>query len=265
MMTIRVVRAMRRGCGDLVPGGFYAQASTSRQGTLKAWTWTLGTMIDHPDALNLMLKPPPRAQLIINVPASLATGCIVSEPTRAPEESDYPGLQHVPRMGLIDHVGSAHYTPMGFVHEIERLGVSRRITLDIARAIEPWLPIPILFTHSRLPLLREEDVPVAESLAWQGLIPPPRSHYGPSFELDPRSTIPHWAIQVIRWVSGEPIDMWPDRATFREDCIDWQWTEQAFGMSWITNVVYVLRRDDPPGLPRELASIGIETIQVADG
>lgn len=264
----REMLVRRRGCGSLVPGGFYAQSEPSSRGSLRAWTWTLGTMIDASGAHNVLLSPPRRGQMIINLPATLASGRLVISPTEHEHEREYPGLRNVPRAGLIDHVGSAYYTAWSFANEIMRAGVSRRVTSDMARLIAPYVPMPILFTHHDIPLPDEGMAADMEAAAWDENVPDDLVRL-PSFALPTwgtRNAQPqHWGERVLRWIAQARDGRDSSLPPYAPD--QWQTVpmmEQAFGLSWVCSVVYVSKGDEEVRFIDDLYAAGIEPVRVTE-
>lgn len=152
----------RRGCGHLVPGGYYLSSvgCDSRMGSLQAVTFPFGDSLK--DIVFCKGVVPSRGMLLID-PAATFTLQSITTPTKLlalqGDEADlYHSLrERVLEVGLIDHVGRRHYTSAEFTSELYDRMPNRRVHPDVARKIAPMLPLPVIFTHSQIPVFRSSD------------------------------------------------------------------------------------------------------------
>jgi len=153
-----------RGCGSKKPNSFYAEGGAfSESGTLYPWTWLLGDGLEQ----NIFMSLPPRQIQLLNPILTIlfqnympANGPGVPIPPH--QDWEYEHLQQATTTpGVGDHVGSQHYTAMGFAAETEQLGASRRISSKVAKAlamaINQFGPMPAMFTHKDIPSFRNEN------------------------------------------------------------------------------------------------------------
>lgn len=264
---MRSVSNPTRGCGHLVPGGCYLGGAFSPNGTLAAWSWLLGQHLTH--AFNLFATVPARQLQIINLPYTLGTGRPVYDPDATPEmivpDEVKARLLKLPKLALLDHVGTAHYSAYKFADECERLGPSRRVPRAIAAQIAPHLPIPIIFTHSILPVVDAENVPQLTAWAneinwvWTKIERPERE-----YSTDPTFYHPKWG---MRWNSDIGNDHWLPPVLKAWETNDAPeplqraiTAEQIFGASWITRATYVTRGDESQEDLAELEEAGIQPV-----
>ncbi len=151
-----------RGCGTLVPGGFYLQNSSSPIGTLSPITWVLGNGVAgdcHP-----FIEIPPRGAMEFNPAATL----LFNEFCETRPEIDVDDLipyedmaKRTGHIGIADHVGAEHYTAHAFVSELRELGMSRHVSPDFAFMVNKWVrkqgAVPVFFTHPQIPVFRSVD------------------------------------------------------------------------------------------------------------
>lgn len=267
--NLRIVNDDERGCGDMQDEGFYAHGALGSSGILKAWTWCLGQHIFGGE--NFTFKAPARQMQVINLPASLYFREVITDPEVAIPDHDHP-LARIPRMALLDHIGSEYYTPDSFAEEVQSRGPNRRITEDIAKAIAGATPIPILFTHSGMPLV---DVDYREDLLkWAddwGHKVTPRNFEPTPYQEDFGLTIgsysgnDHWLHAVLGKMhqagNGKevPLRKIMGGALLKNTSV----VEQTLGISWITSAIYVAPPEADPGKLDELASTGIEPVRRA--
>ncbi len=123
-----------RGCGNLVPGGYYLSAVDcfAAAGALQAVTFPFGDGLS--DVVSCAGSVPSRGMLLINPAATFATQFLVR--AEAPPDSSelYTRLTNqVMAEGLVDHVGSRHYTAASFAIELAERMPNRRVHPDLAR------------------------------------------------------------------------------------------------------------------------------------
>lgn len=265
---MRSIDNARRGCGHLVKGGFYARGDRfTRTGALASWTWALGDMVDV--GHNLLLEAPPRTQTLINLPASLARGEVVTNMEPTAEMALWPALQSLPTVAVLDHVGR-DYTPYSFAMECQARGPNRRITADAARIIATLAPVPVIFTHAWMPLpdegLAVQWYDTAIGLNYGNPNRPAR--LGPVFDdpnwgvrsIDGRGA-DHWSIPVLHMLSdmaeGRPK---PLSAFLQPPASSTYLAEQAFGISWFTGSIYVTQGTETPDELQAIRMSGIEPV-----
>lgn len=252
-----------RGCGKLVAGGTYLRgAPMSRKGTYCPLVWVLGTHVLN-GSPNMLKTVPPRGQYLFDPELSFERGLVLMSDEAAVirrdlgfKDSTQPQIAALGKVGILDHVGSSHYTPWSFATELSKYGPSRKVDPDFAALIAPYLPLKIFFTHSDLPFFTSPSH--RESFLRQIMEAPEASirrwSYGPTWE-DPtwswrvkfdRDEMPimnfgetHYMGQVLRFLSTTS-DRWD---TYRHEAI--------FCGSWIMDAVYVCKpgeQDAPPAL-----------------
>lgn len=277
-----------RGCGTKKEGGFYAEGTTSPNGALSLWTWILGTCTEA--GLNCFVSPPARKVVQGNLAASLVMGEFVSNDVpferRIGSEKNYLGKQYATLkrqaapVALFDHVGSKFYTPHEFMKEVRELGPSRRITPQVAEEIAKMTPIPVVFTHSDIPLFRDEAERDAVVELAAGLL----SEYDQDqVRYLPTWMSPEWGLyssckdrgddHYLRQILGllsrlkrqprliDTSEAWAALAAVMGRA---NFQEQPFGATWITKITYVKRRDDPADIADKMAKKGIQTLILSD-
>jgi hypothetical protein len=261
-----------RGCGHKKPGGFYAEGGTmSVGGALSAFVWVLGSSLAH--GKNISTRIPPRQMKIGSAYGALLEGEFID--WVVPYEPHYKDTQRLanlkkrlPSYAIFDHVGSKHYTAFSFAEECTQYGPSRRITPDIAKMLlrgpehEPgcMLPIPIFFTHSKIPLFanekqRQEAIDLAQSIL-DGYDPAKKWHGATWDNPDwgmyskfPNRGYDHYLIPILgiidhlenNWLKIRNSPLWQDAKAFFDKLT---YTEMVFGASWINQVSYVLPKGD---------------------
>ncbi len=263
-MELRTVPNPQRGCGRLKEGGFYARGDSAPGGTLGAWSWTLGEHVIG--GRNLTISVPARQMTVIRLSATLHTRRLMTEAVMLPDDSP---LTKLPPFAVIDHVGSEFYTPYSFARECVECGPSRRIPANVAKAIAPYTPIPIVFTHSWLPIT--DAGTVNDLLAWADprLIGDDNLHFSPTYER-PSWGIrkgdyyggDHWIIPVLRRMheaSGEQ-EVHLTKLMPTEIVEQTLTAEQIFGISWLTRVIRVVTGEEDDAELENLLKSGIEPV-----
>jgi hypothetical protein len=273
-----------RGCGTKANDACYAEGGGfSAQGTLRPWTWLLGDgLVD-----NIYLKVPPRQIVVINPVATITLRSLIGSawPFEIPEKQQalFNRLSEATKnVGVADHVGTKYYSPFSFATECIDLGPSRRISKDMAKELAEvvWKhgPIPMLFTHSRMPVFRhEENRARAFSLVKECYENDDEENWDQFDYLEPTWLHKNWGMYGENW-AGHQHRTLPilttlsimDRAWKKvSDSESWnrfkmfftnkdyvQFIEQPFGMSWLCKVSYTLDENgqadpemvDVPGL-----------------
>jgi hypothetical protein len=240
---MRTIQNPERGCGRLRAGGYYAQGGASPYGTLID-AWCLATCIEGRH--NVFVKPINNRQLeLIDLPATLMAGEIRLPSDPAATGVLYPALKNLPRLALLDHVGSKFYTPYEFAQEVFTHGPSRRIPEQVAAQIAQYTPMPIVFTHSDIPLFKDDG------------------HYDENHDIACSWQNPKWGLYV-GMESGA--DHWViDRLLIESQVSQFESPhhEQIFFISWINRIVYVTNEDDDQDKIERLKEKGIEPVIAA--
>jgi len=265
-MQLRTISNPPRGCGRAKEGGFYARGDVGPGGTLSAWSWVLGEHLIG--KFNYTISVPARQMQMIHLPATLITGKMMTTPV---DLSDFPHLRNLPPICLLDHVGSAFYTPYSFYSECVQHGPSRRIPENIAKVLAGHTPIPIMFTHDWLPVVDHERIDAL--LAWSqnkrdrlSFDPTPLdADWGITVESNYRGR-DHWIIPIIRQMheasNGEQCHL--TKIMPPELVNDTLIAEQVYGISWITSVVYVAKDGDTDEQLEAMMSLGIEPVRPSE-
>lgn len=288
-----------RLCGTKRPG-FYVEADMGATGSLAAITWLLGTHVAG--STNCLTAIPARAMVAGNLPASLIEGEFVSADVPYLQGLHVQGAQSAEALAkrmaydkisqaaapvaLFDHVGSNNYTPHEFASELAEYGPSRRVpktlALQVAQAVNAQGALPIVFTHSDLPMFGDlETRDRAMALAAQAV-------YG----YDPEAvyTVATWhrdgwgmyashvdrgrdhylvailgAMARIRrqpsLASGITAQTWQPLA---EALAQVPTAEAPFCASWITKVTHVTDGPPAPQVAEEMAQRGIDILDLSE-
>jgi len=264
-MQLRTLPDTERGCGTLKEGGFYCRGDRSPNGTLQAWVWALGQHIIG--GQNYTVTVPARQMQVINLPQTLLRMRLVSdvkEPRGDIRWTD--NFERLPVVAVIDHIGADNYTPWSFAQECRDMGPSRRIPENVAKVIAQHCPMPILFTHSDMPLVDERvldevsrwaDVPAGAAFE-----PAP---FAPRWGLnrnDYRGD-DHWIIPVLEQLhrskatANNLIKHLP--APVAENIL---FAEQLLGISWITRCVYIAPEGESEERLQDIFNSGIEPVRL---
>jgi len=271
-----------RGCGTKVNDACYAEGEMSLHGMLARWTWLLGDGLTE----NIYLKVPPRQIVMINPVATIAFRSIIGHewPFEIHEDAQplYNRLSEASKnVGVADHVGTKYYSPFSFATECIDLGPSRRISKDMAKELAEivWKngPIPMLFTHSRMPVFRHEENRMRainlvkecyedEEDKWDRFdyLEPTWLHknwgmYGENWAGHTHCILPiltTLSIMDQAWKKVSDSEAWNRFKMFFTNKDYVQFIEQPFGMSWLCKVSYTLDENgqadpemvDVPGL-----------------
>lgn len=249
-----------RGCGTLVKGGTYAQGRHGKGGTLEDWTWCLGEGVIG--GRNLNLSAPARQMGLIRLPETLFNRYVSSEPL--PFTTDVLG--RLPEFALLDHIGASFYTPWSFANEVKRLGPSRRVPEAMAATIARHLPIPILFTHSWMPVVdgRHQDA----LLQWAGGVG--------SWDVSMTHEHPEWGIYASDRNHGDGHWLVPVLNALHRQCEGYKLVgnlpaelaentlldEATLGISWINSVIYVSDGTEDDATLESMLERGIEPVRI---
>lgn len=262
-MNLGTVANPPRGCGRLKEGGFYARGDVGSGGTLRSWSWVLGEHVIG--GFNYAISAPPRSMQLVHFPATLVSGKLMTDPV---DLSEFPHLRNLPSVALLDHVGSAFYTPFSFYKECAAHGPSRRIPEDIAKVIAKHCPLPILFTHDWLPIA--DKVIVEPLLQWAGANPEYKVYDPTPFDADWGITVretyngrDHWAISLMQKMDevGKGKQRHLSKIMSAELLNDTLIAEQVYGVSWITRCVYIAKDGDTDETLEAMFSLGIEPVR----
>jgi len=273
----------KRGCGTKKYDACYAEADIfSEDGMLQPWTWLLGDGIKD----NMYIQVPPRQVILINPVATITLKSLIGKdwPFEIPEESEplYKRLSYVTKAtGIADHVGDKFYSAFSFMAETLEYGPSRRISKDMAKELATIIwnegPIPMLFTHNRIPVLRHEEDRVRLMSLVSDCFEEGKIDWEKSNWLIPTWWHKDWGMYRDNWVGNShyliPVlgcvdiiekswktvrneEPWQRLKDFMRDTEHIAFTEQPFGLSWLCKVTYTLDVDgladatmlDVPGL-----------------
>lgn len=272
-----------RGCGTKANDACYAEGGEfSAQGTLMPWTWLLGDGLTE----NIYLEVPPRQIVTINPVATITLRSLIGGawPFEIPEKQRalFNRLSEATKnVGVADHVGTKYYSPFSFATECIDLGPSRRISKDMAKELAEAIwehgPIPMLFTHSRMPVFRHEENRVRAMNLVKECYEKEWDNWDQFNYIEPTWLHENWGMYGDNWL-GQQHYILPILTTISimdqawrkvSDSESWkrfkmfftnkdyvQFIEQPFGMSWLCKVSYTLDENgqadpemvDVPGL-----------------
>lgn len=274
MMTATLFVNPTRGCGTKKADAFYAGAGMGSGGALSAWTWVLGNGVEP-----VSVRIPPRQPIVIDLVATLLEQeLVVASDNYDRNSQEYRELRkRVPQTGLGDHVGASFYDPISFATETQLYGPSRRVSRRNAELIAILLrdlgPLPIMFTHSQIPVFSSDG---AAEIFIHEMLNDVRPDRIPTWEyekwtcyamVDGRdSGSSHYLRQVldILHLMGRPsftlehrekLSLYLDQVTF---------IEQPFGVSWITQISYTLPADGKLTDPSILEIPGIDILDLRE-
>lgn len=268
-----LMSAAERECGMPKEGGFYLQAAPpSNRGRLLSWSWLLDAGIIQKTDETFMITAPPRSMVSVNLVGTIGRHRKSSEPLH---DDDWSALETTSpdgaanlhaiqarfgklRMALLDHVGEM-YSPISFANEIEKQGPSRRVPEAFAADIARHLPLPIIFTHNKVPLVDEsvQDDMLAMSQDfsvpyWHGMSYRQRDWGIASGRWGGHS---HWLVPIMRALDKNKQDLLQTfGAGIAENAL---FIERPFGISWMTMATYVARPNDSADRLVDIANHGI--------
>lgn len=255
-----------RKCGRKKPDSFYIEGSLVPGGSLHAWTWLLGNGVD--DILPVEL--PPRQMSLINPRACIASGeKVLADDEFVPIDTAdgelYIQLENsIKNVGIGDHVGKNNYSAYSFAKETAELGASRRVNRDIAelyaRLIAQFGAVPIIFSHSRVPVFADKRhfkgvFGFCKTLwhhigerSWHGNACwrlPEWGMYARHDQYDGRNSAMTLILATVdaldnNWNAHRAFPLWQEA---KEKFDNLMYQEQLFGGSWITQVTYTLPDD----------------------
>lgn len=278
----------KRGCGTKKHDSFYAEADVGQGGHLASWCWLLGDGLVGGDILPMRI--PPRGQVIINPAATLTLrDLFVADGPFQPLTSDQAEVythykNRTKHIGVGDHVGSEHYSAFSFAKETAYYGPSRKMAPDMAKIMAHIIyqagPVPILFSHARVPLFKADvNIEVMQQLIdeaeadyiklpgtgidWQSKNYEAtwlHSDFGMSARLDHYLGKDHFMVAILQaldmvdrqWSEVSHLKSWQALKSKFNKMIFY---EQAIGLSWLTRVSYTLPASDSRYKPEFLQSI----------
>jgi len=262
---IQIVDIERR-CGHLEPGAYYLSSAGmfSKNAGFHAVTYPFGNGIDENiDCTGV----PMRGVATASIAASFTLGQITKQHMipkymqRGGNELFQSLKKRVGDWGIVDHVGSVHYKwPNHFTDELFMYGPNRNIPANVVREVAKYLPVPVLFTHSRVPVFRDTgqrdalmDCYAQKSdcfvrQAW---------HFGPNWERPSWGALrdydrgdDHFMIPAIalleRWdrerakLEGDPV--WDEVGRIAASIM---YEEQPFAISWFFRAIKIVDEKNP--------------------
>ncbi len=258
-----------RGCGTMSDDSFYLKGDGfSSNGDLWLLTWVLGDGFDEVMLFDL----PSRGVTAINPAATIATRELIPVRPQFRSTSEtimarYKDmLTRTRKIGVGDHVGSDNYSAYSFAKELKEHGPSRKISRDtadvFAKLIMEQGPVPIMFTHSRIPLFRslyEQEKALeyvqstlSEEINWGNKNENAtwlHDNWGQYAVKGQYTGSDHYLIPVLSML-GEIDRNWRRHMHTEawHDVRDWakslDYVEQPFCLSWLTGVTYTLPATD---------------------
>lgn len=260
----------RRCGGSKQTNSFYAESGElSSDGTLHPWTWLLGDGLKR----NIFMKIPPRQIQLLNPVLTVlfktfmpASGPSVPIPKGKRWLFDHL-MNAMSALGAGDHVGTQYYTPFNFAAETRSLGPSRRISPQMATvlgtAISTYGPLPMMFTHKEIPAFRTPEEMAAAQRVVGRCLGATQIFNWDYWYMRPTWTHDNWGMYARRnqW-TGDRHFMIPILDLLDDIRNDWKkykdnenwkaakkffrgirFTEQTFGLSWLTKVTYTTPAD----------------------
>jgi hypothetical protein len=204
------------------------------------------------------LRGDPAASLTIG--EILPAGLIKVEQFRRDErQAMYVKLVNVVgKQGIFSRVPAKRFSAGRFAEEYAKGRVTRVVPRSVAEELAAKLPLPIFFTHGRIPLFRDEEQrdEARELVEWltgkTGSLRATwtRPGWGPGPEDDHGDD--HYLQGVLKvvdrldwnWTAVADCDMWQRARRFFKAV---KFVEQVFGASWITQIVCDQDDDDECG------------------
>ena len=255
-----------RGCGTMKEDSYYLKGfmDSDGHGQLWPWTWVLGDGYDEV----ILIEFPARQVTVINPAAIMTTKELITAAPRYRPSSDtlkerYADMKTRTRgVGIGDHVGATHYSAHSFAKETKELGPSRKISRDTAiqynEMMAKYGPLPIMFTHKRVPLFRsiyeqEKALDHVQDTSSEEINWGEKNHnatwlddkWGQYAEKRQTTGQDHYMVQVLgmigqldtNWRAHSHTDAWHEARAFAKSL---NYVEQPIGLSWLTGVTYTL-------------------------
>ena len=278
-----------RMCGRKHDGFYIESGPGSIHGSLSLVTLVTGDLRQSGE--NILCEIPPRGVHRFCPVDTLRLGevCFDAAAASTPlsrKEVERIAYNGTKSLGLIDHVGSNHYTPVSFVIELHELGASRRVTEEMAREVIAInrmgiTAIPIFFTHSRIPLLSDAEYYEAMDALyriWPDTCYPGSLYEGASY------THSKWGMRREKWGGiweSVPAAAWfvlelanaaaaddgdGHYASVKELFEQCKYHEQLLCASWIKQVTYVTSSGQVPAWVEKDGTVAVlEIEEVSDG
>lgn len=280
-----------RGCGSKAPDACYAEGGDfTPLGGLYNWVWLLGDGLERYISFTDREVPP---RQVVGIDPVLSIMTLSYIPAGGPDIrltddalDEYRRLSSATKSpGIADHVGDQFYSAMSFYDETNLYGPSRRITKQVAKTLSELIsrvgPIPMVFTHSKVPVFRNEvEKNFAKqfvylfgnlTLDWPDRWDDPtweRDSWGQYVRRGQTAGRDHYLLPILDMID-ELKYKWQDR----KDSKDWQdarkffkglrYVKQTFGMSWLCKVSYTLPESGSPD-DEVLELPGINIINLKD-
>lgn len=289
-----------RGCGTKSTNACYGESPVSSPaGTLGSWTWLLG------DGYKIFITVdiPPRKMIVCNPAATIVIQGLERDInpyfTVSTGEIYDDMLTRTRNIGIGDHVGS-DYSAHSFAVETRDFGASRRMTrqtaAEIGRIIWNYGPIPILFSHNRVPVFENykhvaEAFRIADACYENVDLAKYRAH--PYWNQKPSWMDPSWTQYIDRKSENEKLlgtRHIMKYILFVVGCLDMHWrqyskieayqnardffkdvrfVEQAIGLGWIGRVTMTADvtgewDDDVLDMQQEFGKDIINTIDLSE-
>lgn len=255
-----------RGCGTKAEDACYGESPPPNpNGLLDPWSWLFGDGFSD----LLVLTVPPRKMIVCNPAATiylreLERDSVPTFNSRAKAEGYARMLQRTKNTGIADHVGQEAYSVISFYKETIVHGISRRMSRQTARELSTYMwnygPLPILFTHNRIPVFDDrqhlgEAIKVIDPCLEYGnlLAEDEKVTYIPTWEEEDWSQFTfgkpygshgniHHIIMYMLLVVEDLDRNWrvhsnrPGYQDARDFFKDIRFVEQAFGMTWMDHI-----------------------------
>jgi len=257
-----VIALPNRRCGKVTPGGLYAVSRMSAFGTLLPFTAVAAPL---PAEVANARKP--------EIVDTARTLCGLAGLVHLDPHVDIGRFARLPKIGVADYWGQSqgYKSVWDCVEETQRLGVCRRV----ANVPSVPLPTPVLMLHAEAVMdvsgQRARDW-LTEQFGWTAEQEPAwaSSVYSDRFGMVDVEDQP-WREAHSLGREGDDDFMWHPHvklweimpqlrkrrlfSKFRGEC-GVRFEEGVFGLSWITDVAYVLKRGEKE-VPNHLAARGV--------
>ena len=280
-----------RLCGSKHPGYYVESGGTSVNGSLSLVTLCTGDLLASGE--NILCQIPPRGSHIFYPIDTFRLGEVCFDGAAAHTPDSRKEIERIvtngtKALGIVDHVGSNHYSPVSFINELHELGASRRVTAEMAQGVvtlmrRGFTSIPIFFSHSQIPLLSGKEWDEATDLVSTGFdidtyLDTMDDPYQNLF-LGASYTHPTWGMRRQKWGGlweEVPAAAWyilklADAATsddgngryaaakqLFDECI---YREQLLCASWIKQVTYVTDNGQVPKWVEESGVVSVLEIE----
>lgn len=255
-----------RGCGTKKRDSFYAEGTIKSGGALHAQTWFLGDGVDNIIPVNI----PPRKMMYGNIAATFAAGeVILADVDFIPRQWEVELFDRMllatKQFGIYDHVGKDNYSAYSFSEELGLYGPSRKMPKEtaviFAKLIHQRGPLPIVFSHDRMPVFRSETQ--RDAFVELVLQRWPNAEPENGYDYDPVWCNDNWGMYARKnqyngwrnyltgvlafldsidrdWKVNKNDPIYIQAKSILDNCI---FQEQFFSASWITRISYTLPED----------------------